>query len=128
MQSLFPRLSPSRLALLGLLATGAAAMAASGAAWLGAPTRGPEPGTLRLQLRLGADRADVYLPATPQANTTSKPAPHRPQPPWPVALLLPGAQVDKEHYATFAALLAREGFVVVVPNHWRTFQIGRAHV
>lgn len=83
-----------------------------GGAWLGAAEPGPEPGTLRLRARLGQDLADLYVPQAPAA---------RPAAPLPVALVLPGANVDKGHYATFAALLAREGFVVVVPNHWRTF-------
>jgi predicted dienelactone hydrolase len=78
-------------------------------AWLGPAVPGPEPHTWRLEARLGNDRADVYLPETTTAHRL------------PVALVLQGANVDKRHYSTFAALLAREGFVVVVPNHWRTF-------
>lgn len=88
--------------------TGRSDRLASDTVWLGAATAGPEPGTLQLTARLGGDPADVYLPALPSGM-------------WPVALVLPGANVDKGHYATFAALLARQGFVVVVPNHWRTF-------
>jgi predicted dienelactone hydrolase len=68
---------------------------------------------VRLEARLGKDQADVYLPETISGGPRAKAL--------PVALLLQGANVDKQHYSSFAALLAREGFVVVVPNHWRTF-------
>jgi dienelactone hydrolase len=81
---------------------------ATDAPGLAAASAGPEQGTLRLKASLGDDQADVYLPAVLPR-------------PLPVALVLPGANVDKGHYAIFGALLARQGFVVVVPNHWRTF-------
>lgn len=37
----------------------------------------------------------------------------------PVVVLLQGAMTDKSAYAKFAGLVARHGFVVVVPNHLR---------
>jgi predicted dienelactone hydrolase len=58
------------------------------------------------------DRADIYFP---------KLAPHpRHTDALPIALLLPGALVDKADYANFATQVARYGFVVVVPNNQRT--------
>ncbi|MBC8067800.1 MAG: hypothetical protein IAG13_05645 [Deltaproteobacteria bacterium] len=36
---------------------------------------------------------------------------------FPVALMLQGAEVDKQYYSEFASMVARYGFVVVVPNH-----------
>ncbi|MFM7550066.1 MAG: alpha/beta hydrolase family protein [Cyanobacteriota bacterium] len=92
--------------------------AAGGVEWRGPALAGPEPGTQRLMARLGGDEADVYLPVAAVRQQRSTGEPPRPL---PAALLLQGANVDKSHYATFAALLAKEGFVVVVPNHWRTF-------
>ncbi|MFN7677636.1 MAG: alpha/beta hydrolase family protein [Cyanobacteriota bacterium] len=117
MEPVVPRLSLRRAAVAGLaLAAGGAVGrvrggrpavgAAGGTRWLGSAAVGPEPGTWRLSARLGEDWADVYLPVAAKRR--------------PVALVLQGANVDKGHYATFAALLARHGFVVVVPNHWRT--------
>lgn len=109
-----------RVALLTVLAAGMAGLGwwlgeagrpghkATEAAWLGAARAGPEQGTLQLKANLGDDQADVYLPALLPR-------------PLPVALVLPGANVAKEHYASFAGLMALQGFVVVVPDHWRTF-------
>jgi predicted dienelactone hydrolase len=68
------------------------------------------PAVWTLQAVVGGDEADLYLPGGATANGTL-----------PIALLLQGAHVDKRHYASFAAALARQGFLVVVPNHWRTF-------
>ncbi|MFC5001156.1 alpha/beta hydrolase family protein [Dactylosporangium cerinum] len=55
-----------------------------------------------------SDPADVYHP-----NTSS---PHQP---WPVVLLLQGANVGRANYAGFARKVASYGFVVVVPDHTR---------
>ncbi len=41
-----------------------------------------------------------------------------------VVVLLQGAQTDKSAYARFAGLVARHGFVVIVPNHARAFPPG----
>jgi dienelactone hydrolase len=58
------------------------------------------------------DRADIYFPKL------SKSPRHTDE--LPIALLLPGALVDKADYANFATQVARYGFVVVVPNNQRT--------
>ena len=39
---------------------------------------------------------------------------------FPVVAVLQGAQVDKMHYENFGRRLARHGFVVVIPNHFRS--------
>jgi alpha-beta hydrolase superfamily lysophospholipase len=80
---------------------------------LGVTPRPSLPGTLRYETNLDGDAADLTLPAPAAGGKGSVPL--------PVALVLPGANVDKSHYSTFAALLARQGFLVVVTNHWRTF-------
>jgi hypothetical protein len=49
------------------------------------------------------DPADVYWPDADGA--------------FPVALMLQGAEVDKQYYSDLASMVARYGFVVVVPNH-----------
>ncbi len=69
-----------------------------------------EPAVWTIQAVVGGDEADLYLPGGASAEGSL-----------PIALLLQGAHVDKRHYAGFAAALARQGFLVVVPNHWRTF-------
>jgi dienelactone hydrolase len=58
------------------------------------------------------DRADIYFPQL------SKNQRHSPE--LPIALMLPGALIDKADYANFATQVARYGFVVVVPNNQRT--------
>jgi len=55
------------------------------------------------------DPADVYYPTPPDLATGGYA--------FPVVLLLQGAKVDKQHYSKVAGLIARYGFVVVVPNH-----------
>jgi predicted dienelactone hydrolase len=57
------------------------------------------------------DQADIYFPAL------SKHPRHTDE--LPIALMLPGALVDKADYANFATQVARYGFVVVVPNNQR---------
>jgi dienelactone hydrolase len=58
------------------------------------------------------DRADIYFPQlSPHPRHTDT---------LPIALMLPGALVDKADYANFATQVARYGFVVVVPNNQRT--------
>ena len=59
------------------------------------------------------DPADIYFPIRLDIN------PH--QDLLPVALLLQGANIDKSNYSLFANILARYGFIVVVPNHLRKF-------
>src|SRR5687767_11722473 len=89
-----------------LLATGGAVVAGAllspakaGAAYSSVGTYGTT---------VNGDPADVYHP-----NTSS---PHQP---WPVVLLLQGANVGRANYAGFARKVASYGFVVVVPDHTR---------
>jgi hypothetical protein len=65
-----------------------------------------------LTIAADGDLADVYFPELlPGRNHTDE---------LPIALMLPGALVDKSDYSNFAAQVARFGFVVVVPNNQRT--------
>ncbi|MFJ6466692.1 hypothetical protein ACIQM0_37775 [Streptomyces sp. NPDC091387] len=57
------------------------------------------------QTTYGGDDADIYYPS---GGTDL-----------PVALLLQGAKVDRAQYARYATAIAQQGFVVVVPNHYR---------
>jgi dienelactone hydrolase len=54
------------------------------------------------------DAADIYYPVVSEAVSL------------PLALLLPGGLVDKAEYSDFASMVARYGFVVVVPNRFRS--------
>ncbi len=58
------------------------------------------------------DRADIYFPQLPKHPRHTNEL--------QIALMLPGALVDKADYANFATQVARYGFVVVVPNNQRT--------
>ena len=62
---------------------------------------------------IAQDPADIYFPIRLDTNS------HRDL--LPVALLFQGANVDKSNYSLFANILARYGFIVVVPNHLRKF-------
>ncbi len=55
------------------------------------------------------DPTDVYHPNPADLGTGSYA--------FPIALMMQGAKVDKQHYASFARTVASYGFVVVVPNH-----------
>ncbi len=57
------------------------------------------------------DLADIYYPK-PSNLQSGKYS-------FPIVLLLQGALVDKSFYSDYASLVARYGFVVVVPNHFR---------
>ncbi len=57
------------------------------------------------------DLADIYYPKPSDLNSGNYS--------FPIALLLQGALVDKSFYSDYASLVARYGFVVVVPNHFR---------
>ncbi|WP_148017871.1 poly(ethylene terephthalate) hydrolase family protein [Streptomyces sp. OR43] len=63
------------------------------------------PAVSMYQTSYGGDDADVYYPSGGTGL--------------PVALLLQGAKVDRAQYAQYASAIARQGFVVVVPNHYR---------
>jgi predicted dienelactone hydrolase len=69
-----------------------------------------EPAIWTLQALVHGDQADLYLPKHGQGDGGL-----------PVALVLQGANVDRRHYGAFASALAGEGFLVVVPDHWRIF-------
>lgn len=56
----------------------------------------------------GVDETDIYFPAAEKPTAT-----------FPVVLMLQGALVDKADYSNFATLVARYGFIVVVPNRIR---------
>lgn len=62
------------------------------------------------------DAADVYYPHAP--------FPHVFVDAFPVVAVLQGAQVDKLQYGEFGRRLARHGFVVVIPNHFRSLAPG----
>jgi len=61
------------------------------------------------------DVADIYYPK-PSDLKSGKYS-------FPIALLLQGALVDKSFYSDYASLVARYGFVVVVPNHFRPLPV-----
>lgn len=57
------------------------------------------------------DAADVYYPRIPSQRLFTDA--------FPIVAVLQGAQVDKSQYEQFSRRLARHGFVVVIPNHFR---------
>jgi predicted dienelactone hydrolase len=59
------------------------------------------------------DYADVYAPEIPY-NLRSELAGA-----FPLIVFLQGANVDKSNYSKFAQRVAAEGFVIVIPNHYR---------
>lgn len=62
-------------------------------------------------VQIDGSPADVYLP---RGQADESPAQ------LPVALLLPGALVDRAHYSEFAEIVAQYGFVVIVPSRERS--------
>jgi dienelactone hydrolase len=63
-------------------------------------------------ISLNNDPADIYFPNPSDLDTGNYS--------FPVALLLQGALVDKSFYSEYASLVARYGFIVVVPNQERS--------
>ncbi|MEG4409032.1 poly(ethylene terephthalate) hydrolase family protein [Microcoleus sp. MON2_D5] len=61
------------------------------------------------------DLADIYYPKPSDINSGKYS--------FPIVLLWQGALVDKSFYSDYASLVARYGFVVVVPNHFRPLPI-----
>lgn len=61
------------------------------------------------------DVADIYYPKISELNSGNNS--------FPIVLLLQGALVDKSFYSEYASLVARYGFVVVVPNHFRPLPV-----
>lgn len=68
-----------------------------------------EAATYELTIEGPDDPATVYYPNPPDLNTGNYS--------FPIALFLQGAKVERQYYSEFATLLARYGFVVVVPDH-----------
>ncbi|MEV4415811.1 hypothetical protein [Catellatospora sp. NPDC049609] len=104
------RTSTERRGLRRLFTAGLVATLAAGAAALAAPApAGAAYSTVAAYATtVSGDAADVYHPVTGS-----------PHDPWPVVLLLQGANVDKSQYAGYARKVASYGFVVVVPNHYQ---------
>lgn len=94
--------APSTVADLGGALDAKAVPEKEGGVAPGAPLY-TKTGTCTITIAATGDAADAYFPEAAG--------------PFPVALLLQGAKVDKLHYATFARTIASYGFVVVVPNH-----------
>jgi dienelactone hydrolase len=63
------------------------------------------------------DAADVYAPEIPY-GLRSKFASA-----FPLIVFLQGANVDKANYSKFALRVAAEGFVLVIPNHYRAIPL-----
>lgn len=61
------------------------------------------------------DAADIFVPRSAKSNSVAKP--------FPVALMLQGANVDKSHYSEYAKVVASHGFVVVIPNNLRLLPV-----
>ncbi|MEZ2236658.1 alpha/beta hydrolase family protein [Microcoleus sp.] len=57
------------------------------------------------------DLADIYYPKASDLQSGNYS--------FPIVLLLQGALIDKSFYSDYASRVARYGFVVVVPNHFR---------
>lgn len=92
--------------------TGAEASAGDGEAGSGVEPGSPLYDSVLVHqttIAASGDPTDVYYPAPPDLGTGDYA--------FPIALMLQGAKVDKQHYASFAGEIARYGFVVVVPNH-----------
>lgn len=72
----------------------------------------PTPAIAVLQVTIANDPADLYLPMLRSVNARANAL--------PIALMLPGALVDRAYYSQFASAVARYGFAVVVPSHKRS--------
>ncbi|MGF1673461.1 MAG: alpha/beta hydrolase family protein [Rivularia sp. (in: cyanobacteria)] len=68
-------------------------------------------GTYSTTISGNNDKTDIYFPKPRDLNGGNYS--------FPVALLLQGANVDKSSYSQYASIVARYGFVVVVPNRER---------
>jgi dienelactone hydrolase len=74
-----------------------------------------ETGVYSTTISANNDLADIYYPKPSNINSNNYS--------FPIVLLLQGALVDKSFYSDYANLVARYGFVVVVPNHRRPLPI-----
>lgn len=61
---------------------------------------------------ISGDPTDIYIPVPNSSNETISSL--------PIALMLPGALVERSQYSKFASIVARYGFAVVVPTHERS--------
>jgi dienelactone hydrolase len=68
------------------------------------------------------DAADVYFPKGKDKDRDEGRDKHRDKRAnaFPIVVVLQGAQVDKSFYEEFGRRVARHGFVVVIPNHFRS--------
>lgn len=107
------------LLLLGLLA-GAPGPVAAGQGQPGTG-RAAAPDHGRFQVRQfslslpNGDEADIYVPRVSRAAARVF------EDAFPVVAVLQGANVDRSHYNQLGSAIARQGFVVVIPNHYRDF-------
>ncbi|WP_322745592.1 alpha/beta hydrolase family protein [Plectonema radiosum] len=69
-------------------------------------------GTYSTTISGNNNKTDIYFPKPRDLNSGNYS--------FPIALLLQGANVDKSSYSEYASIVARYGFVVVVPNHPRS--------
>ncbi len=61
---------------------------------------------------ISGDPADIYIPLPNHDGETVSSL--------PIALMLPGALVERSQYSESASIVARYGFAVVVPSHERS--------
>ena len=99
------------------VAAAAAALALTVGALAGAPAASAAPSAAASAVTVSSDVASYYANIHTDASTVYYPTTGTGK--LPVALLLQGADVDRDEYATYARTVASYGFVVVVPNHWR---------
>lgn len=109
--------SVATLKTLSLACAGAAFMVSATGSTAAAATFNAEPiysdvGSYTTTISANNDPADIYFPKPINLKTGTNS--------FPIALLLQGLNVDKSNYSNFASIVARYGFVVVVPNHERS--------
>jgi len=114
-----PRLGVGLVRVLALLAVFCAVTQVTAAPSL--PSKSAAPGHALIPVRSfpitfhNGDVADVYMPRIPAAARRIF------EDAFPVVAVLQGALVDKSHYEQLGKAIARQGFVVVIPNHFRSF-------
>lgn len=95
-------------------ATAALAVAVGGKTYAAASDYSPqfkEAARYSTTISANKDLADIYYPKLSDISSGKNS--------FPIVLLLQGALVDKSFYSDYASFVARYGFVVVVPNHFR---------
>ncbi|MGB3402624.1 MAG: hypothetical protein WBA77_08025 [Microcoleaceae cyanobacterium] len=73
------------------------------------PSSSPIIKSEQIRMHFNGDWVDLYYPTCHPTMLNG----HN----YPIALLLQGFEIDKSYYSQFATLIARCGFVVLVPNH-----------